>query len=634
MRPPWDFAYAPARVQLEEPTEDLVLVVATTGTVAPSRLSRALRDAGLPGVTAEAFLDRGPVHWSLLRADRPLPVAACEAALATRGVKVRYVAAGTAPSQRLPPPLPAGPRLPPVTWEARHEPVGRDPVGPGAWHLGERGINVDRALCGYGIGTRVAIIDSDGGGTAELGLDALVAVGREAPDPRRLVRHGATCVGWAVGVAGHGLSGVAPGASARLYCIPKAGADVYTFPAAVVLAAADGADVIGCATYQDQTTSPMLEDALAFAHELGRGGRGTPIVLAASREMSSTLGLTRASLSLDLGDPVADPRVMCAAASGASGGWFLWRDKHGELQPFSNRGPSVRFMAPGDDVTDPLHPSRLAHAESSGATAFSVGVVALVLAHNPELTAGELAELLRLSSRVVSPELDRRAAATRAAGDTELRPFAVDPDGHNAKHGYGRLDATVACTVARDPIALGLLGIGERGALLAWATQAPSAGRVSRRAALGLCRLLLTAPALRYQLATLLRHLRLVAQAPDARLHAHAPGALTRLAAVMLRSVSARLDGEARAELDGLARALTDCTRSPEGRRELERELAHQAARLFPPPSDDERAAGEEDVDEHGAHEHGAHEHGEHGAHERAAAERARGVSTTEVLAS
>lgn len=581
MRPSWDFDYAPARgLARSEPTADHDVIVATARPVAESRIAGALASSSSADLRIDTLIDRCPVHWTRIRAARPLSFREIGMRLTAAGVEVRYVASATQPSQELPPPLPLdGPSAAPSAWSARHEPIGRDPSGPGAWYLSELGLDVDRALAGYGIGTRVAIIDNDAGKTDLLGLDALVAVGRELPDPRRHIHHGASCVGWAVGVAALGHAGIAPGASARLYCIPKAGEDVFAFPLAIVQAAADGADVIGCATYVDETTSPMLDDALTFARRYGRGGLGSPVVLAASREMSSPEGRVRASLSLDLGDPVSDPRVMCAAASGEAGSWFLWRDKAGELQPFSNRGPAVRFMAPGADVTNPLAPERVAHAESSGATAFSVGVAALVLAHNPTLSACELAEILRLSARPVAPDLDRRAAAERRAGESELLPFGVDPDGHNAKHGYGRLDATVACIVARDPVALGLLRLGERDALVRWATRARAAGLVSRATCLAACRLLLADGDAGHQLVTLLRHLRLVARSPDER--AHTRGALTRLAAVMLRTFADRAGG-GDSELDAVARDLAERTRSPDASAGFEEALTRMAVDLWP----------------------------------------------------
>src|SRR5580704_13462935 len=191
-------------------------------------------------------------------------------------------------------------------------------------------------------------------------------------------------VGWAVGAVPRDaarFAGAAPDASVRLYCVPKPWIDVVSLPLAIARAVLDGADVVVCATYVEGTSSPLLDDALDVATRLGRGGRGAVVVLPTGRETSSGAKSVHASLSLGLGDPASDPRVHCIAPGGKHGGWFLWRTPKGKLRPFSNRGPAVRWLAPGDDVAYPLSSrDHLFHAESSGASAIAAGVVLLVLA--------------------------------------------------------------------------------------------------------------------------------------------------------------------------------------------------------------------------------------------------------------
>jgi hypothetical protein len=583
-RPSWDFDYAPAKPPRDEPGDAAAdLVVATVHAAPASLVARALVDLCAGGLVVETLIDRAPVHWTRVRAPVALSLDEVWKRISAADAEVRYVASSQVSTQALCPPLPTvGPAAAATEWLARTSPIGRDPDG--AWHLGVHGLNVNRDRCGMGAGVRLAVIDDDGGKTDELGVDAVVPIGREPPDPRRFMRHGALSVGWAVGSAGSGINGVAPAASARLYCIPKAGKELFTFPLAVVRAVADGADVISCATFLDGTTSPMLDDALAFARHFGRGGRGTPVIVAASREMSSTEGLVRASLSLDLGDPACDPRVSCVAASGRRGGWFLWEDKQGQLQPFSNRGPAVRFMAPGDDVIDALAPSRTAHAESSGATAFSAGVAVLVLANNPRLSASEVETILQLSAVVVSPELDRSRASARRAGEAELLPFETDPDGHNAKHGYGRLDASAACLAARDPIALGLLLLGDREALARWT---PPMSTLTADAAAEVCRALLHDPAARHQLAVVLRHLRLMCDPGDGavdRRTRHTPGALLRMCVLLLEALASNVAAPSGEELTTRAAALRRLTRDPAGRAAFEDALVDAARALWSSP--------------------------------------------------
>ena len=210
----------------------------------------------------------------------------------------------------------------------------------------------------------------------------------------------------------------------------------------------------------------MLDDALELARRAGRRERGTVVVLPTGRETSSPGSSLHASLSVSLADPASDPRVHCVSPSGRDGGWFLWRDARGRWRPFANRGPCVRWMAPGDDLAYPLEAGpRLIHAESSGASAVAAGAVALVLAANPELESSEVHALL---SRTAAPPVDPSFDGTSLADPADLLPSGRDRDGHDAKCGYGRLDATAGTRAASDPFALALIVIGERDAAGRW----------------------------------------------------------------------------------------------------------------------------------------------------------------------
>jgi hypothetical protein len=417
-----------------------------------------------------------------------------------------------------------------------------------------------------GSSTRLAVIDNDGGKLDTLDLDGFVVIGRPPPDPRSFSCHGASLVAWAT--RSKRVNGIAPGASARLFCIPKPGDELVTLPLAVATAVAQGADVIACATYLDTMTCPMLDDALQMAARAGRGGLGAAVVFAASREMSSADGLLHSSLSLDLGDPASDPRVICASASGRSGGWFLWRDKAGRLRPFANRGPAVRFIAPGADVVDPFAPDRLKHAESSGATAFVAGVTLLVMANAPDLTLSELDAVLTRTAQVADPVVPLGVASPR-----ELLPSGRDRDGHDAKHGYGRLSATNACLAVRDPLAFALIDMGEHDVARAY-HRLRSERRIATcySEALGrhAARLLLHDERALHALKVILRHLRLVA-GHERRASAHTPGALARQLALFIDMLATHPAPRPIAiELDTLARRARAATESVESRRSLE----------------------------------------------------------------
>jgi hypothetical protein len=417
------------------------------------------------------------------------------------------------------------------------QPIRESEVDGRRWFVGPGGVDVDRAACGHGHGARLAVIDYDAGRTNGLGLDRLVPVLRPPPDPGALSCHGASLVAWATRSVEPPFAGVAPLASARLYCVPRPGEELVSFPLALVRAVSDGADVVACATYLDGTVSPMLDDALELASRFGRGGRGTAVVLAASREMESVEGSVRPSLSLGLGDPASDPRVVCVGASGRDGGWFLWRDRRGRLRPFSNRGPAVRFMAPGDDVADPFAPGRLKHAESSGATAFAAGTLLLVLGTSPDLSLSELDAFLALGAARPDPAVDLQAGVASAS---ELMPFGRDRDGHNAKHGYGRLSAELACLAARDPLCLALVRMGEVDAARAYGRRrlrdrrlaAAYSEELGRRAA----RALLSDHRALHALAVVLRHARLGSAQPSCP-RAGEDGAAARQLGLALREI-------------------------------------------------------------------------------------------------
>ncbi len=535
-RAAWDFPYEPSRRDGPPSAADaLDIVVATREHVGESSFRSALQGLG-PGVMVEPLISRAPLFWTRVRA----PHGPTDLTKALGGLPVRYVTAARAESMSLGPPLTFHPadraRLPPdapewPTRRARPTPVG--PTSGGHWFLGrEGGVGVDRRVCGTGAGMRLAVIDNEAADLEQLEYEGVRCVGVDrAP---RTAGHAALMTAWATGAVprdGTRFVGVAPDASARLYCIPKPGVDVVSLPLAVACAVFDGADVIVCATYVEGSASPLLDDALDVAAHLGRRGRGTAVVLPTGREAASPGNSLHASLSLGLGDPASDPRVHCVAPGGRGGGWFLWRSARGTVRPFSNRGPAVRWMAPGDDIAYPFSSQdRLFHSESSGASAIAAGVLLLVLGSNPGLRVNELHAILARTTD--APENNSNLEAC-LADPVDVLPAGHDADGHNAKSGYGRLNATRACACARDPFALELAGMGEDDTAASWSTRKrPYPGRLGRWAV----RALLARPDLGHAVRVVLRHVRLIAADPR-RSAGHARGALTRQLALIAREL-------------------------------------------------------------------------------------------------
>jgi hypothetical protein len=558
---PWDFGYLP----VQPPTVDVDdgacdLVVATRMPVDATEIG-SLLGARFGHVECEVVLDRAPLHWVRIQGTVPAPRAAVAALLEPVGV--RYVASAVQADLHIGAPAAweTANVASATTWRVRCPRAHVvDPPSPGRWFLrgDECGVSVDRRTCGTGAGMRLAVVDDDVSDPDLLDLDSLVLVDANHR-PAGIGIHGSLVIGWAVGTsrarddASAAFHGVAPSASPRVYCVPFAGTDVLSTPLAIARAVSDGADVILLTMSLESSASPMLDDALEMSARLGRRGRGTSVVVATGRQASSGAGSLHASWSLPLGDPASDPRVFCVGPSGRGGGWFLWRDRHGGYRPFANRGPALRWLAPGDDIAFPLHGrERMSHAESSGAAAIAAGVILVVLGCNPSLRVSQLDAALTRTCESVSGE--PMASRTPLADPDDLLPHGRDRDGHNAKHGYGLLHAARACATVRDPFASALCAVGEVGAAEAW-LRLPVRRRYSRALARWAARAMLDDSQLDHAFHVLARHARLVA-GNDVRQDAHGAGALARHLGVIVRMLgaAARRRPASRGVLDEIAR--------------------------------------------------------------------------------
>jgi len=584
-RPNWDFEYRLVAARYEPLRPDAELVVATRGACAASDIAAALRSLGVAHVTP--LVERGPIFWYGVRADEPLEFADVQTALEDAGMAIRYVTSAGQGNLAL------GERLSidgactaaATSWAARPRRAHPEPTSEARWVFDEQGgIAVDRDVCGTGAGTRVAVIDDESIEPEALGLDDEVLVGTHVSS--RVSHHGSMMIAWAVGLRGdegRGIApfaGIAPDASPRLYVIPKPGRELTSLPCAIIRAVDDGADVVLCATNVDAATSPLLDDALTFANRLGRGGRGSAIVIPTGREISSPPGSLHASLTLPLGDPASDPRVICVAPSGREGGWFLWKDRRERLRPFANRGPSVRVSAPGDDMAYPLSQrARMGHAESSGASAIAAGALLLVLGVDPELTVDELYDLVTATA-----SHDAAAVSGTPADTADLLPAGVDRDGHDAKCGYGRLLAARACLWASDPVAAALSAIGEDRAAHGYLAQRgggarnPYSGELARWAARAIRR----DPGLLHALKALVRHFRLIALHAERR-QLQPPEAVARGLALFLERLrrSHQAPQAVLAELLRLERDVVDCTRDRTRARAFSAACEDMATKMF-----------------------------------------------------
>jgi hypothetical protein len=540
-RPDWDFGYEPSTVgyQSGQAEASLDVVVATSAPLDEAALHRGLDGWGAD-LQIEILVARAPLFWARVRASEPLAGEALGEKLARAGVDVRYVTSARTGSMAVAPSLDlsTAPPVQPSGWRVQSpRPVPAASSYEGQWFLGDSGggVRVDRRICGTGAGTRLAVIDDDAADLDQVDLDHQVMVGTARPSSSS--GHGALMVAWAASARrpdGTRFLGVAPDASCRAYVIPKPGVDAVSLPLAIARAVFDGADVVVCATYVEGMTGPLFDDALDVAAHLGRGGRGAVVVLPTGRDTSSPGGSVHASFSLDFGDPASDPRVHCIAPGGRLGGWFLYQSTRDQtVRPFANRGPAVRWLAPGDDLAYPFSSrDRLFHGESSCASAVAAGVMLLLLANNPEL---ELHEVHAILERTVDAPEPQTALEATLADRADVLPPGSDRDGHNAKCGYGRLNATRACVVAADPVAMGLVAMGEDDLAIAWRLSPlrPYSECFARWAA----QAILSRRDMEHALRALLRHIRLVS-ADAKRSKAHAQGALARQMSLFVRELA------------------------------------------------------------------------------------------------
>lgn len=269
---------------------------------------------------------------------------------------------------------------------------------------------------------RVAVIDC-GVDVGHPDLKANIAPGWDfdngGPDPSPVGpdSHGTACAGLiAAALNGIGMVGMAP--SCRITPI-KVNAIKLTDWTAIFKFATANSEVISCSwsTAPSQTVSDAIEKAATG----GRNGLGIPCFFA-TQDGGTT--------------PIAFPASLTAAiAVGAS--------THDEQRaPYSNYGPGVDFLAPGNGdgwgIVSTKNSAGVASdaaytdfGETSAATAIAAGVAALVLSANGNLTADEVRQILRETAQKIEPDVAQYSTA-----------------GWSSTHGYGRIDAAAAVSAA------------------------------------------------------------------------------------------------------------------------------------------------------------------------------------------
>jgi subtilisin family serine protease len=271
------------------------------------------------------------------------------------------------------------------------------------------------------------------------------------PSPSDGDKHGTACSGVACANGQHGASGVAPGAKLMPVRL-RSGLGSLDEAEAFVYAAENGADVISCSWgpvdgiwfkpddpvhHQVVRLPDSTRLAINFATQKGRGGKGCVVTWAAGNgnedvgndgyasyerviAVAACSDKSVRSVYSDVGDA-----VWCAFPSNTFNGNLtpgIWTTDRSGLDGYNPGSPSL-----GDN--------RGNYTNSFGGTSSAcpgvAGVVALVLARNPNLSAKDVKELLRGACDRID----------ETNGD-------YDADGHSPMYGFGRVNARAAVEAA------------------------------------------------------------------------------------------------------------------------------------------------------------------------------------------
>ncbi len=278
-----------------------------------------------------------------------------------------------------------------VTWSPNHRvalPESARPMIPALAGAGESVPFRDQALAWLGVaddnadwgrGVRVAVLDSGIGphpalaGTAVSSLDLLEA-------PRSADEWHGTAVAALLAGSDPASPGVAPGSDLLgIRVLGPDGGNAFTVAEGIYRAVEGGARIINLCLGTSGDNA-ILAEAVDYAQS-----RGVLLIAAAGND-----GIQGVQY------PARYPGVLAVGAV----------DARGEHSPFSNWG-AVDLVAPGLGVATAYSADQRALISgTSMATPFVAGMAAALMARDPDLSAGEVSELLGAVARDVGPPGD------------------------------------------------------------------------------------------------------------------------------------------------------------------------------------------------------------------------------------
>lgn len=261
---------------------------------------------------------------------------------------------------------------------------------------------------------KIAILDS-GVDTAHIDLEANISklsYDTETNTSPTQVRgyHATHCAGIAAAVKDNNIqiAGVAPEAKIVSISIPFGSSNVNLKMAeGIVWAYQNGVDILSNSWVT--THHSAIDDAIRDAFRYGRQGKGCVIVFSSGNHYV-----------------LSNPNVSYPANSNDTILVVGAIEKKGDVAGFSNYGPELDIVAPGDTILSTL-PENMVGYESgtSMACPHVAGVAALILERNPELTVNQVNSIINSNAKKIKVTYD-----------------VSKPDGSwNIQYGYGLIDA-------------------------------------------------------------------------------------------------------------------------------------------------------------------------------------------------
>lgn len=240
--------------------------------------------------------------------------------------------------------------------------------------------------------------------------------------------HGTSCAAVAAGAwDANGVLGAAP--NARIIPIKLDVLSDDAIQKAFEHALLNGADIISCSLGFPKPVplSTYVSNYISRVVREGRNGKGLPVFIAAGNANPASNNLPR-----QVSDFAAHPDVMCITASNSldeSSSYTFFGSNAFLCAPTNgNDGVGVTTATVAANGDSLIHTYTSKFGGTSSATPLTAGVCALMLSANPNLTLGEIKDILRRSADKIGS--------------------GYDANGRSPKLGYGRVNALRAVQMA------------------------------------------------------------------------------------------------------------------------------------------------------------------------------------------